>query len=548
MPVKRTSSFVPEDPLEDVQEDEEVITESLTDDAHASKQREEDGGKQHYESSDDDLEDFVPQIRLSSRKRSQAQQAEARASGGGSASRPSMAQRMSMCTATQSSIIETLTDANKAKMKILRRFTGKINKSAAAERRIAQEYDPFENVDPSKWTLVEAKFDGRWDADKFGQEEKVKKQSIRLAIKKFKEDPTELIAMCYQTDALEWPVNKQKYELLHRKGTEQFRPRNIKDNGWMTLLWWKYHPLAPLEKNLLPVQYRDKYTDTVLAHWAHKQLSGIHDDSKNPPILPGRGMGCVDTPAIKIIGDVDPEDVEQGFIGDCWMLSAISSLAEFDGAIRRLFRKTPNLDKMPQETPNKYIVSLWDLETWKEVDIEIDERLCAHPDKSGRLLGAKPSADGELWVPYLEKAVAAHCGGWDKITGGQCTHGWALLTGCPYQYTIRKEDDTGKFSCWGKYDPDAKEWMTRRNSPHDSDARMWENPWPSVGGGGAAGSQLTEEELFMRMCAWDDENYIIAAGITTPMDEGLVDTHAYSVIECLNDVAGTVIDLLKVRK
>ena len=32
--------------------------------------------------------------------------------------------------------------------------------------------------------------------------------------------------------------------------------------------------------------------------------------------------------------------------------------------------------------------------------------------------------------PDLEKAVAAHCGGWDKIDGGQCTHAWALLTGC----------------------------------------------------------------------------------------------------------------------
>ena len=25
---------------------------------------------------------------------------------------------------------------------------------------------------------------------------------------------------------------------------------------------------------------------------------------------------------------------------------------------------------------------------------------------------------GELWVPYLEKAVAVHSGGWDKIDGG----------------------------------------------------------------------------------------------------------------------------------
>ena len=54
------------------------------------------------------------------------------------------------------------------------------------------------------------------------------------------------------------------------------------------------------------------------------------------------------------------------------------------------------------------------------------------------LLGCEVSKDGELWACYLEKALAAHCGGWDKINGGQCTHAWALLTGCREQYTIRK--------------------------------------------------------------------------------------------------------------
>ena len=87
---------------------------------------------------------------------------------------------------------------------------------------------------------------------------------------------------------------------------------------------------------------------------------------------------------------------------------------------------------MPRERPNKYIVTYWDLTTWTEVDIEIDERLAAAPN--GGLLAAKPSADGELWACYLEKAFAIHAGGWDKIVGGQCAHAWAVMTGCKYQY------------------------------------------------------------------------------------------------------------------
>ena len=46
----------------------------------------------------------------------------------------------------------------------------------------------------------------------------------------------------------------------------------------------------------------------------------------------------------------------------------------------------------------------------------VDERLAAKADGSG-LLGCSPSDDGELWPCYLEKAVACHCGGWDKIDG-----------------------------------------------------------------------------------------------------------------------------------
>merc|ERR1719148_578743 len=120
----------------------------------------------------------------------------------------------------------------------------------------------------------------------------------------------------------------------------------------------------------------------------------------------------------------------------------MSAVAEYAGVIPTFFKKTPNLSKRPLDTFNQYTVTLYDLSSpeWKPVDVVIDERLCSKPDNSS-LLGAHPSVTGELWVCYLEKAIAAHCGGWDEINGGTCTHAWRLLLGCKHVYTFKKKDD-----------------------------------------------------------------------------------------------------------
>lgn len=61
-----------------------------------------------------------------------------------------------------------------------------------------------------------------------------------------------------------------------------------------------------------------------------------------------------------------------------------------------------------------YTVTLWDLPSWSEVDVVVDERLALRPGGRG-LLGCDLSCDGELWACYIEKAVAAHCGGRSKL-------------------------------------------------------------------------------------------------------------------------------------
>merc|ERR1719379_2626082 len=92
------------------------------------------------------------------------------------------------------------------------------------------------------------------------------------------------------------------------------------------------------------------------------------------PLRPGRGDGCADVPSISVIGDVDPNDVVQGSVGDCWLLSAISALAEFSGAVKELFKKTPDGENMPKDGANYYTITLFNLPEFEPVDIVIDER------------------------------------------------------------------------------------------------------------------------------------------------------------------------------
>lgn len=256
----------------------------------------------------------------------------------------------------------------------------------------------YSQVPSSQYELRQEKFEGAYTFDSMGKNEVVDGQSIQQAVQDFKANPAKYIALMYQSSMETWPTNQQSYTLIQREGSLRLQPQGISPQGWMTLLFYHYQPLPSFPKNQLPTHACDAYTDQML----HRRRPIANY------ILPGRGMGVGDTPLLKIIGNVDPSDIRQGQVGDCWLLSAISALAEFDGAIQRLFRKNKNLQEMPRQGPNTYIITLWDLPTWTEVDIAVDERLAATPDGSGKLLGAGLSKDGELWVSYLEKAVAAH--------------------------------------------------------------------------------------------------------------------------------------------
>eukprot|EP00656_Telonema_subtile_P049254 TRINITY_DN6077_c0_g4_i6.p1 TRINITY_DN6077_c0_g4~~TRINITY_DN6077_c0_g4_i6.p1 ORF type:complete len:525 (-),score=118.49 TRINITY_DN6077_c0_g4_i6:156-1730(-) len=390
--------------------------------------------------------------------------------------------------------------------------------------------------DPEKWRFIETVYDGTYSYTRKPQFQE-EQGTIEQGKAKLMSDPAAYQSVWFQTSMETWPEDQQKYTLVKREAKTNMLVTPAPD-GQFTHLRAKYEALPPHVQHV-----PDEVTDPIL------NRKGYEGRSLPVAKLPGRGQGCADVPTLNVMKHIDPCDVEQGAVGDCWLLSAISSLAEYEGAIAQLFRRTGDIHALPSHDPNQYTVTLWDLPTGKPVDVVVDESLCSRADADG-LLGASPSISGDLWVCYLEKAVAVHCGGWDKINGGQCTHAWRLLTGCQDQYTIRRTQG-GVWKSFGALNPNTNEMEALANSPHEGFQGLWPMTWPEEGGGGEMNLEVTENDLFERMCAWDDAGFVMGAGTRAGSDtedhEGIVDGHAYTILDCVNDVADTEFDLIKVR-
>jgi hypothetical protein len=126
-----------------------------------------------------------------------------------------------------------------------------------------------------------------------------------------------------------------------------------------------------------------------------------------------------------------------------------------------------------------------------------------------------------------------------------------MLTGSRNQYLISKNTETNKYLCAARFDPNVEKWTEHSNSPQDSDPAHWRVDWPKVGGGGNRDLELSDDQLFDRIVAWDEHNFLVGAGTDgrsdTESTEGVVDNHAYSVIDTRKNICDTGVDLLLVR-
>jgi len=130
------------------------------------------------------------------------------------------------------------------------------------------------------------------------------------------------------------------------------------------------------------------------------------------------------------------EDIQQGKLMNCWLMTAISSIAHRQDLMGQIFPEAQrNLN-------GKFKVNLFLDGAWRE--ITVDDRLPFH---EGVLCYAQ-ARGRKMWVPILEKAYAKAHGSYRAIIEGEIGHAFTDLTGAPSETYNLSDPEVNPCDLW----------------------------------------------------------------------------------------------------
>jgi hypothetical protein len=227
-------------------------------------------------------------------------------------------------------------------------------------------------------------------------------------------------------------------------------------------------------------------------------------------------------------GKIEPDDLCQGAVGDCWLVAAFACASEHPDSIRRLF-------KTKEYNPRGlYKVKIFDPIKKKFIVVSVDDRIpCEKGTKVPRFMNPN---GGELWAIILEKAYAKYCGSYAKLDGGFVLWGWYSMTGDNvFQMSLDGQ------ATWKRED------MVPIKDPKDKRACGFRKTKESY----------SEDKLWTLLKKYDKQKALMSASIGKTdygqfagpngeqmlEKEGLVAGHAYSVIQAIEIKKNTILDI-----
>ena len=141
---------------------------------------------------------------------------------------------------------------------------------------------------------------------------------------------------------------------------------------------------------------------------------------------------------VELFAKIEPSDIEQGSLGNCWLMAVFACVAEFPTLVHGLFRGDHALS-----SSGKYVVELYVIDGgngggWTPVEVD-DYIPAAHRHGNPLPVFSQPSG-GELWVLILEKAVAKLAGSYAALVSGSAAWAMQTLLGPPSVSGFTRED------------------------------------------------------------------------------------------------------------
>ena len=153
--------------------------------------------------------------------------------------------------------------------------------------------------------------------------------------------------------------------------------------------------------------------------------------------------------AYDIFKGITPCDIIQGSLGNCYLLCALSSLAEHPQLISRLFDFN--------EANDYGVHGVWLNINGVWTRYILDEYFPSYFNGIEHDLAFSKTEQNELWVILLEKAYAKAYGSYWETVGGDPVHALRDLSGAPYD---RVEDFSNLEAAWQKmYDANVKHYI-----------------------------------------------------------------------------------------